>query len=330
MASFRKQGNKWRAEVVRMGLRQSASFATKAEAQAWATRVESDILNAKHEIYPKKTLAEVFDEYLERVSSKKEGYIFEARRIEHLKRCYPWLVHKVVSEIKPADWSKWRDTRLETVSGSSVNRDLNLYSNVFQVAHKEWGYCGPSPISSIKRPKENPEREQRIHWQDVKRICRHLGYRTSVIPRNKNEEIAYAFLVGLRTAMRVGEILSLSDDNVDLTRRVATVQHKMQYQTGRPKQVPFTKQAARLLGVLSGRGDYFSIGPASRDAMFRKAKAELGLNEMHFHDTRAEALTLLSRKVDVYTLQRISGIKDVRILMTRYYRETAEQVAARL
>jgi hypothetical protein len=42
------------------------------------------------------------------------------------------------------------------------------------------------------------------------------------------------------------------------------------------------------------------------------------------------ALTSLARKVDVMTLARISGHKDLRILMNTYYRETAEQIAARL
>ena len=35
-------------------------------------------------------------------------------------------------------------------------------------------------------------------------------------------------------------------------------------------------------------------------------------------------------KVDVMTLAKISGHKDLRILQSVYYRETAEQIAARL
>lgn len=43
-----------------------------------------------------------------------------------------------------------------------------------------------------------------------------------------------------------------------------------------------------------------------------------------------EALTRLARRYDVLTLSRISGIKDLKMLMERYYRERADQVAARL
>lgn len=56
----------------------------------------------------------------------------------------------------------------------------------------------------------------------------------------------------------------------------------------------------------------------------------LMIEDLHFHDTRAEALTRLARKVDVLTLAKISGHKDLRILQNAYYRETAEQIAARL
>ncbi|HHF6884897.1 tyrosine-type recombinase/integrase [Haemophilus influenzae] len=40
---------------------------------------------------------------------------------------------------------------------------------------------------------------------------------------------------------------------------------------------------------------------------------------MHFHDTRCEALTRLSKKVDVMTLAKISGHKDISILQNVYY-----------
>ena len=48
---------------------------------------------------------------------------------------------------------------------------------------------------------------------------------------------------------------------------------------------------------------------------------------IHFHDTRAEALTRLSKKLDALRLAKISGHKDLRILLATYYRESAEDVA---
>jgi len=91
-----------------------------------------------------------------------------------------------------------------------------------------------------------------------------------------------------------------------------------------------TRQAIRLLRPVAQSKRCFTLSSAVLDVLFRKARDRLMIEDLHFHDSRAEALTRLSRKVDVMTLAKISGHKDVRILVNAYYRETAEQIAARL
>jgi integrase len=127
-------------------------------------------------------------------------------------------------------------------------------------------------------------------------------------------------LIALRTAMRASEVLSLSAGNVGLDRRVATVQHKTQRLTGRPRQVPLSKPAIRLLRQLDPAG--FTLTSASLGALFRKATRALLIQDLHFHDSRAEALTRFSRKVDVMSLARVSGHKDLRTRMDHYYRQS--------
>jgi len=41
-------------------------------------------------------------------------------------------------------------------------------------------------------------------------------------------------------------------------------------------------------------------------------------------------LTHLAKKVDVLTLAKISRHRDLKILMAHYYRETPDQIAARI
>jgi hypothetical protein len=43
MASYRKRGTRWRAEVAKAGICESGTFDTKAEAVAWATQFEAEI-----------------------------------------------------------------------------------------------------------------------------------------------------------------------------------------------------------------------------------------------------------------------------------------------
>lgn len=52
------------------------------------------------------------------------------------------------------------------------------------------------------------------------------------------------------------------------------------------------------------------------------------MDDLHFHDSRADALTRLSRRMDVLRLSKISGHKDLNQLLEAYYRESAADVAA--
>ena len=54
-------------------------------------------------------------------------------------------------------------------------------------------------------------------------------------------------------------------------------------------------------------------------AYFRKAVKAAGITDLHFHDTRREALTRTSKKLsNVAELARASGHRDLRSLMVYY------------
>jgi integrase len=320
---------RWRAQIERHGVRASATFDTKAEASAWGVREEAAILASKRGLYPRKTLADAFARYRREVSAKKEGARAEGLRFDALEREFPKLCAMVISEVATPDLVEWRQARLRLVTSGSVRRDATLIRNVFSVARDEWKWLGESPFKGFKVPSDNPPRHNRVPPRHVRAICRWLGYRTGQV-RSKQQEVALAFLLALRTAMRSGELLALSDATVDLDKRVATLPHKMQYLTGRPREVPLTKHAVRLLRPMMGRGKVFTVSDTSRDALFRKACKALLIDDLHFHDARAEALTRLAQKVDVLTLAKISGHKDLKQLLGTYYRETAQEIAARL
>jgi len=330
MAYIRKRGDKWRAEIEREGVpRYSKSFLTKAAAQAWATREEAAISEGRIGRWPKRTLAEALTKYEEAVSEHKRGSRAESLRFARLRRDHPALCAKVLHEITASDLAEWRDARLKTVQPASVLREINLLRNVWTVAAKEWLWCPlESPWRAIKLPTDSLPRQRRIGWREMRRIVRWLGYRTGRAPSTAMEATAWAFLLALRTAMRAGEVLQLDASSVDLQRRTATLtSHKTVEREG-ARVVPLTRHAVRLLGQLGGHA--LPVSSASLDVLFRRARDSLLIKGLHFHDSRAEALTLLARRVDVMTLARISGHRDLRMLLSRYYRETPEQIAARL
>jgi integrase len=340
MAYLRKQAGKWRAEVVRNGTRTSKVFLTKAEANNWAVAQEAELIKVRNGGLPSKTFQDALDRYAEEVSPTKRGMRSERLRLYALSREFPQLVNKQLADIGTPDIAAWRDARLKVVSKGSVQRDINLLRNVFSIARDEWKWISESPFKGMKTPGNNPPRTRLPKWQEVKAICRWLGYITNSIPHSKQAETAYAFLVSLRTGMRAGEILSLSTKNVSLDRRVASVSHKTEHITGRPRDIPLSKHATRLLSVLTsfplgeeapaGGRKLFSVSSASLDALFRKATTNLQIDNLHFHDARADALTRFAKKVDVLVLAKISGHKDLSILLNTYFRTSATEIAGKL
>jgi integrase len=334
MAYYRKTDKGWRVEVERRGVRKSRTFATKAAATAWASKEETAILDGDASKWPRKTVRDAIDRYSAEVTEKKASKRNELLRFNAFCREFPDLAGKIISEVAEPDIAAWRNARLAKVLPASVKREANSLRAVWGVAIKEWHWCPKSPWTAVKLPADSPSRERVAGWREIRRILRRCDYVTHRPPVSGLQNAAWAFLVGLRTGMRASEILSLT--TASLIGPVATVKHKMQHLTGRPRKVPLTPQGARLLGELCefarSRGDarLLKISSSSLDAQFRKVTGSLLIEDLHFHDSRATALTRLSRKVDVMTLAKISGHRDIRILQNTYYREQAEEIAARL
>jgi integrase len=204
MATFRKRNNSWRAEVYKNGKRKSASFDTKAQAKAWAAKVESEI-DAENLETPdenNKTVADAFERYVNEVSVDKKGVRYERIKLKAFSRDH--LATIKLSELMPSDLADWRDSRLKKVSGSSVNRELNLISAVLGTAKREWGWLAANPVSEIRRPKNPKPRDRRISEREIQQILDALDYNDTV--NSKSSLLAVYFLLAIETAMRLRNV----------------------------------------------------------------------------------------------------------------------------
>lgn len=332
MASITPCKGGYRAQIKIGKHRDSGTFRTQREAKAWAANRETE-LRAQDEMEPGElhTVADAFKRYLRDVSSTKQGEHKEKLRLDAFVRDFPHLGAMRLSDFKTPQLAEWRDARLKKVSASSVVRDINLLRNVFIIARKEWHWIGHHPFDGLKIPLEAPPRDRRVDpWKEVRPLVRALGYVSGTAPETKSQEVALAFLVALRTAMRQGEVLQLGKGTLDITKRVATVTHKTQYLTQKPRKIPLTRHAIRLLTPVAHLDRCFTVDSDSLATLFVKAKRRRLIKGLQFRDARAEALTRLARKVDVLTLSKISGHKDLEMLSRVYYRESEEDIAARI
>ena len=100
---------------------------------------------------------------------------------------------------------------------------------------------------------------------------------------------------------------------------------------GDRREVPLSLRAVELLEQMRGVDPVrvFTVSSASRDALFRKAKKRAGIEGLTFHDSRALALTRLSKILDPYQLARVAGHRSLDQVMV-YFRESAEDIAKKL
>jgi integrase len=329
MATYRKRGSTWRAEIAKNGVRLSGSFGSKAEAVAWATEKEAELGRggAVAPVANNKTFADALRRYQLEVSPTKKGARWESLRLAVILQL-EWASERI-SRITPDHLAKWRDGRLKAVKASTVNRELNLISAVFEHARREWKWLAINPVRDVRRPTNPRPRDRRITQSEENAMLRCLGYERSQVPVTLQQHLAAAFLLALETGMRQGEILGLTWDRVFMRQRFVRLEMT---KNGDTRNVPLSSAAVRLLELqprVLGEPRCFQIESASADALWRKARTKAKIKDLRFHDSRHEAITRLAKRLDVLDLARMIGHRDPKSLMI-YYNATASELASRL
>lgn len=320
MASIRKHTKGYRAQIDRQGIRRSKTFASRQEAKDWAAREEYKILNGE-KIAAAMRFSEVLERYAREVSPSKRGHKWEVMQIERLVRGPLGSVH--LKDLSPAHFSAWRDDRARSVAAGTIRREKNLLSAVLSTARKDWGLIHVNPLEGVRMPPEPRPRDRLPTASELERL--HLAAGSDL--GTATARAFHAFRFSSETAMRAGEVVGMAWDDIDLEARVVHLPHT---KNGHPRDVPLSGAAVALLEQLPVLSPVFGLNSRGLDALFRKIKARAMVEGLTYHDSRAAALTMLSRKVDVMTLAKISGHRDLRILMNTYYRETAADIAKRL
>ena len=206
---------------------------------------------------------------------------------------------------------------------------MSTIRNIFNIAVERWNYIEKNPMIGLVLPKGSPPRTQRYSDEEIERLLYVSSYHDTL--KTVRARTGAAMLFAIETAMRAGEICGLTWDNVDFEDRTAYLPIT---KNGSSRRVPLSKKAIAILERLKeevgNTGTCFQIESKSLDATFRKLKKMAMCEHLHFHDTRREALTRLAKKVDVMTLAKISGHKDIRILQNVYYAPNMKDIAGLL
>jgi integrase len=311
MAHIIKRGNKYRAEVCIERQRRAKTFQTKREAVAWANEQES------HGILAHKTLLDLIADYTP-IAEAHKGAQSEKSRLTSLKAA-KWK-HTPLEQVTSAMITEWRDTRLKKVSPVSVRREMIILSAMFRLAINEWGWMRDNPMATVKRPATSAPRRRGVAQSEIDAILSELAkMRRGVV-------VSAMFRLSIETGMRLSEIVGIRWE--DVAEKSVTLP---QTKNGDRRQVPLSVVAREIVKGREGLDDdyVFPIDSGIASKTFQRARTLAKCDDVHFHDARSEAITRLSKKLDVMQLARMIGHRDLKSLMI-YYAESADSMADRL
>ncbi len=313
---------KWR-HIVTINYKQySTTLNTKAACYVW----EGELRDGRLKKNVKMTFGELLDRYVKQVSRHKKGYRWESLRIEKMKR--DEVADIPINELSRKHFADWRDRSLESISADSVIREWSILNHCLNVAVNEWELLDVNPMLGVKKPKKSPPRDRLPSEKELDMLCHALNYSPDLVLLNMiTSRVGAAMMFAIETAMRAQEICNLTWADIDGS--VATI-NKSKTDAG-VRDVPLSPRAVEIIAQCKGLDDeaIFCLRPSQIDSNFRKAKAYCMIEDLHFHDTRALAITRLSKKLDIYDLAKAIGHTDLSKLMI-YYRKTAAEIADQL
>ena len=326
MASFRQRGGKWQARVLRNGYPdQTKTFETKADAEKWARALESEIdkgqfVNVSEA--QRTTLGDLIARYLAEVTPAMKGAVEDTIRLKAIMR--RTIARWSMANLSAARIAAYRDERLKEVSAGTVIRELAYLSAIINHARREWGINVPNPVQMVRKPQSPQARSRVLTDEEVARLLDALE------PTGRRSHWTKpAVQLAVATAMRRGELLSLSWEHIDLLNRTAFLPDT---KNGDSRTVPLSSAAIQVLAALPRHisGAVFPVKFFTLDAAFKRGIRRAGLEGVRFHDLRRTAITRMAEKLpNVIELAAVSGHKSLMVLK-RYYKPTASELALKL
>ncbi len=256
---------RWQARVRRKGFPvQTKAFASKTDAEAWSRALEA-LYDLGHAVDTRDaretTVRAVLQRYLDDVVPSHKGWETETYR------CKVWmqqpLADYAMANLTRQALTEYRDTRLLTVTGSTVRHELLLLARAIEYGRKELGiYLAENPLRSVRLPKENAARERRLLPGEEERLldaCRQSGA----------PYLEHLVVVAVETGMRQSEILGLRWHRISFEKRVAVLSDT---KNGEARAVPLTHRAATAMQAMRTvrelnwhrKREYTDTGPFSK------------------------------------------------------------------
>jgi integrase len=298
MASIIQLNGKWRAQVRKVGSRSvTKTFATKAEAEKWASGVEKGLDQPK--AARSLTVSEVIEEY--RNLRERAQRPVEPTASEHytLAMLTDALGHFKADRLTPNDLVNFAAQRLEQCNTATINQDLSKLGTVLRHTSSILGLpfndvvAGARPLlSHLRLISTGQARTRRPTEDELQRLFGYFREHASQSHLRMEDIVRAAITLGLRR----GELFRVKWVDVDEAKKMLLVRDRKhpRQKKGNDQWIPLIGEAWALVQSQPRTSErIFPFHPQTVSKYFKKACDVLAIPDLHFHDMRREAASTL-------------------------------------
>jgi len=150
------------------------------------------------------------------------------------------------------------------------------------------------------------------------------GLRVRQSHRASHIPLVDIFHISISTCMRLGEITRITWDDFDENAATLTIRDRKdpRNKKGNHCTIPLFPEAITIIKKQSQASDkIFPYNAQSIGAAWQRVCQEQGINDLHYHDLRAEgACRLFERGLNIVEISKITGHRDINVLNNIYLR----------
>ena len=254
------------------------------------------------------TFGEFGKKYMEYAKTNKRSWLRDEQMLKQLEQFFG--TERDLREIRPVDIEKYKTSRREAVSDSTVNRELALLKRMFNLAIDWDFFFAVNPVRRVKFFREFTIRARVLGIEEEKRLIQHAS-----------PFLQDLIVFGLHTGLRVGEIFSLCWSDVDLENSILNV---LAQKTGKTRTVPINSSGMKVLRAweMNRKNDlvFYNCQTGNRfidlKAGFAIACRRAKIDGVSWHTLRHSfASRLIERGADLVTVQQLLGHSTVNTTM---------------
>ncbi|WP_061943005.1 site-specific integrase [Collimonas pratensis] len=330
MATIQKIGKRWRARVRKQGFPAvSEMFDTKARAQEWASKVESDMRALKFQderIISDLTLGTLIDRYTEEIGAKKPFGKNKTAVLASLKTALGDVLLPNLTSDRLVNYIAMRSTGTAErpgAGGVTIAIDLTYLGGVLKTAKQLWRL--PVNLDAVAAARANmdylglstrsEERQRRPTLGEIESLCAHFDAK-------KRQRVPMSELIhfAIGTAMRIGEIIRLKWSDLNESDRTIIIRDRKhpRAKKGNDQEVPLlgnTFEIAKRQPKKDGEPRIFPVTNGTVSTIFPRACNALEIEDLCFHDLRHEGVSrLFEQGYSIEQVALVSGHKDWKML----------------